>query len=147
MQESELTTIFKAPILRSFKFEDRNIYVFENDLVFIHVKPYQIITPEVFYESKALFEEHFPGKKFHLVFRHEQFSEVDPKVRELQASEEANFSLSDAPISINFSAKILAEFYLKFNKPIRPTKFFTSLEKAVDWSLKMRETLNYKKAV
>ena len=43
------------------------------------------------------------------------------------------FSKADAFVIKSMSQKILANFYIKINKPERPTKFFNNKEEAIDW--------------
>lgn len=42
-------------------------------------------------------------------------------------------SKADAFVIKSMAQKILANFYIKINKPERPTKFFNSKEDAIDW--------------
>jgi hypothetical protein len=43
------------------------------------------------------------------------------------------FSKADAFVISSMSQKILANFYIKINTPERPTKFFNSIEDALNW--------------
>lgn len=43
------------------------------------------------------------------------------------------YSKADAFVIKSLAQKILANFYLKINKPERPTKFFNKKEEALDW--------------
>ncbi len=47
--------------------------------------------------------------------------------------ESCSYALVDAYVAGNFGHKIIGNFYLKFNKPGRPTKIFKTLEEAVKW--------------
>ncbi len=44
-----------------------------------------------------------------------------------------NLSIATAIFTESLSSKILANFYIKFNKPPVPTKMFNSKEKAMEW--------------
>jgi hypothetical protein len=50
------------------------------------------------------------------------------------------YSSADAFVLKSMSQKILANFYLKINKPERPTKFFNDSETALTWLKKFNET-------
>ncbi|MDF2449327.1 MAG: hypothetical protein K0R26_1831 [Bacteroidota bacterium] len=50
------------------------------------------------------------------------------------------YSSADAFVLKSMSQKILANFYLKINKPERPTKFFNDSETALTWLKKFIET-------
>ena len=43
------------------------------------------------------------------------------------------YASADAYVATNFGHKIIGNFYLKFNKPGRPTKIFGTEKEAVDW--------------
>jgi len=43
------------------------------------------------------------------------------------------FSKADAFVIKSMAQKILANFYVKINKPERPTKFFNNKDEAIDW--------------
>jgi hypothetical protein len=43
------------------------------------------------------------------------------------------FSKADAFVIKSIAQKILANFYIKINKPERPTKFFNDKEEAINW--------------
>lgn len=56
------------------------------------------------------------------------------EAREYAASKEAvEFTLAEAYVIRNLAQKILGTFYINFNKPLVPTKLFTSEEEAVIW--------------
>lgn len=43
------------------------------------------------------------------------------------------YSKADAFVIKSMAQKILANFYIKINKPERPTKFFNNKEEAINW--------------
>lgn len=43
------------------------------------------------------------------------------------------FSKADAFVIKSMAQKILANFYIKINKPERPTKFFNNKDEAINW--------------
>lgn len=43
------------------------------------------------------------------------------------------YSKADAFVIKSMAQKILANFYIKINKPERPTKFFNSKDEAINW--------------
>ena len=58
------------------------------------------------------------------------------EAREYGASEEGlKFSLAEAFVLNSLAHKILANFYIKFNKPKVPTQFFKTKEEATVWLL------------
>ena len=62
------------------------------------------------------------------------FSNADIEVMEHQSRGEGIlFSLADAFVIHSLPQKIIANFYLKINKPVLPTKFFNKVEEAEIW--------------
>lgn len=78
------------------------------------------------------------GGRFYNIYEFESFAEMDPEVREWSANTSGNnYTFVDAIVISNFAQKLIADFYLKFNKPPMPTKIFKSKEKALEWILEM----------
>ena len=77
------------------------------------------------------------GGKFYNIFQFDSFSDIKPEMREWSADSDGNKNTyTDAIVIESLSQKIIADFYIKFNKPTLPTKIFYSLEKAANWTLK-----------
>jgi hypothetical protein len=80
------------------------------------------------------------GVRFYNIYEFESFAEMDPEVREWSANTSGNnYTFVDAIVISNFAQKLIADFYLKFNKPAMPTKIFKSREKASEWILEMND--------
>lgn len=78
------------------------------------------------------------GGRFYNIYEFASFAEMDPEVREWCANTSGNnYTFVDAIVISNFAQKLVADFYLKFNKPPMPTKIFKSREKALEWILGM----------
>ena len=74
------------------------------------------------------------GKKFPNMLTAKGFLNVHKDARALSASEGGNeFTLADALVVNSTAIKLIANFYISFNKPVRPTKLFNSEQKAVEW--------------
>lgn len=76
------------------------------------------------------------GGVFYNIYEFRSFADIEPEVRNWSAQKSGNlYTHIDAIVINNFAQKILTDFYLKFNKPIKPTKIFFSVEKALEWVL------------
>lgn len=54
--------------------------------------------------------------------------------RDHSASEDGTkYTLADAFVTNSLPQKILANFYVNFNKPLVPTKIFSETDKAIEW--------------
>jgi hypothetical protein len=85
-------------------------------------------------ESKKIMEENFPGKRFFLLVGSDGFFRVTKKARRLGASRAfSNHLCAVACYTTNASLLLIAELYIKINKPAVPTKLFSSREAAEEW--------------
>ncbi len=55
------------------------------------------------------------------------------EAREYLATYEGEVAVAMAIVSNNLAVRMLANFYVKFDKPRIPTKLFKSREEAIDW--------------
>ena len=73
-------------------------------------------------------------KKYPLLHIVKDFVTVDQEAREFAASEEGlRFSKVEAYVINSLAHKILANFYMKVNRPSVPTRFFRTKKEAVEW--------------
>ena len=74
------------------------------------------------------------GKESLVLIVADEFAQFDRDSSDLSASEEGQrYTVADALVVKSLSQKILANFYLKFNKPVKPTRIFTNEEEAITW--------------
>ena len=119
--------------------DDLELTVYANGLLHVNVPKYYSIDLLVYKKAQEWINTLGPEKSYHFIFEFASFAEVDPEMRKHRATEKGtNFSLSDALVISNFPQKMLGDFYLRINRPSRPTKVFYSVEKAVEWSLKLQ---------
>ena len=82
------------------------------------------------------------GNKMPIYMTIHEFLSVSNEGREFASSPEGvKFTLANALLIDSLPKKILFNFFVKFNKPIAPTKGFTTKEEAFNWLLlKSNET-------
>ncbi len=86
-----------------------------------------------------LFNEENRGHAYRNLFEFEPLVEIDPEVRKWASAPDGNKkTIADAILINSLAHKLQANFYLKFNKPVKPTKLFNAREKAVVWLLKQK---------
>jgi hypothetical protein len=74
------------------------------------------------------------GKKFPVLVLSGNDNTIDTEVMNFVAQPNSNpFALAEAYVISNISHKLLANFYLKINRPARPTKVFTKEKDAISW--------------
>ena len=65
--------------------------------------------------------------------------QFDKSAREFSASEEGfRYTLAEALLVKNFGHKLIATFYVNYNKPPKPSKIFTNQQKAEEWLLSFK---------
>ena len=63
-----------------------------------------------------------------------KYSTIDKSVREFISSKEGmQCSAAEAMVTTDLPQRIIGNFYMRVNKPIKPTAFFDTEEKAVEW--------------
>jgi hypothetical protein len=74
------------------------------------------------------------GKKYPVLVYSGVGTNIDTETMNYVATEKSNpFALAEAYLISNISHKLLASFYLKINRPFRPTRAFTAEQAAVSW--------------
>ncbi|HOZ86247.1 MAG TPA: hypothetical protein PL029_00755 [Bacteroidia bacterium] len=69
-----------------------------------------------------------------LLARHDEFALPGKANRDFWAKKEScPYSRADAFLINSTAMQLIANFYLRINKPRRPTKMFTSEEQAIKW--------------
>jgi len=63
-----------------------------------------------------------------------KFIQVGDDARRFAAGEESNkYTIADAFVINSVALKIVGNFYIRYNKPVRPTRLFTDEAEAVRW--------------
>ncbi len=85
-------------------------------------------------EVNAVFEKIIPGQRVPMLFIAGKHTSVSTQASKWGATEEATrFSLAEGFVLQSSTQKLLANFYLRFDKPAVPTRFFNSKEEAERW--------------
>jgi hypothetical protein len=74
------------------------------------------------------------GKAYPNLIFISQFLNAEADFRNYAAGEESNrFTKADAFVVNSVALKLIGNFYIRFNKPLRPTRIFTSAKEATSW--------------
>lgn len=131
MEKTDL--LIDIPCIAKLELDDAVFCLFENRIFYAVIKKHKKATMEVV-EAGYRFLNENGGGKFYNIYQFETFSDVDPEVRSWAAKESGNkYTIVDAIVISSFALKIIADFYLKFNKPEKPTRIFTTTESALNW--------------
>ena len=70
----------------------------------------------------------------------DELTQFDSEAREFSASREGTrYTIADAIVVKNLAQRLLADFYLKFNKPKKPSKIFSTEKEAVLWLFSLKQ--------
>lgn len=121
--------------LSRFEFKKLIVTYYHPGILHVYIKPDAVLElsdlgPVTEYVSSI------GPKKFRNLFEFAAYSTTDDSVRKWASDPEGNTrTIADAIVLKGMDQKLIADFYLKFNTPIKPTKLFNNLNDAVDWLL------------
>lgn len=132
--------IFKdIKCISEFETEYAIYRIYDNNIFYVVIKKHQKASMEIVNDGYDFINEN-GGGKFYNIYEFESFSDVDPEVRSWAAQDSGNnYTIIDAIVITSLAQKIIANFYLKFNKPDKPTRIFTNLENGLNWVLEYIE--------
>ena len=74
------------------------------------------------------------GKEYLNIVTIKHYVTIHKEARALSASLQGNrYTIADAMVVNSTALKLVMNLYMAFDKPIRPTKNFTTEEKAIEW--------------
>lgn len=132
----EIERVFEKITMRLYANGIMNV-IFKND-TYIDIQDIEAVM--------SWMEEIGKGRMFVNLMEGAYNSDISPEVREFAASSSQNkYTIADAMVISSQAHKIVTNFYLKFNKPIKPTKIFTDRNKAIEWLLDQK--IKYHEAI
>ncbi len=126
--------VTEIPVSR-FEFKKLIVSYYSNGILHVYVKPDTVIDltdlgPVTDYVSSI------GPKKFLNLFEFAVYSSTDDNVRKWASDPAGNTrTIADAIVLKGLDQKLIADFYLKFNAPIKPTQLFNNVKEAADWLL------------
>ena len=106
----------------------------EPGIILVHFKSKSVVTIEEQAVNLAAHQK-FAGEKAHcIIYTADEFVNFTPEARQRakELEHKINF-LAAASISKNIAYKIVADFYIRFNKPKKPFRNFNDEKKAIEW--------------
>ena len=111
-----------------------SIYLQTNGILRIEIAKTDEITISNVKEFLEVIKELGEGKAFCNLIVVKDFIHIDSETRKFNASEEANmYTIAEALIIKSSALRIVGNFYIRFNKPTRPTRIFTRENEATTW--------------
>lgn len=128
----------------SREFETMTLTLYSNNIMHVLVKKDSLVSLQ---DAKEVIE--WVGsiggeKKYVNLMEAQPNSEVDADARAYIASENQNkYTIADGMVVESLAHRLLSNFYMKFNKPVKPTRVFTNREKAIQWLLQQKQLYSH----
>lgn len=127
--EKKGVTFIKQIELRSVEIKLRSDGIMQFDL-----KPCDEFTVNDLNEANSVADKLGEDKIFPRLIFVNHFIRFDKDVRAHNATEESlRTTLAAAFVTNILALKFIGNFYISFNKPVRPTRIFNSQKEAVEW--------------
>lgn len=124
----------EVEIVKEIFFEDSSVSFRSDGLAWVCIKTSNDVEIKHVVEIVGALEEYGKGKKFPLLITTQKYTLPSPEARAYIATAESDpYASAEAYVIQSFSQKLVGNVYLQFNKPARPTRIFTSEEKAIEW--------------
>ena len=116
------------------------ISLWEDGIVQMDMKAVDEFTMEDARQCAETLKQLAKNKKIALMGTINHYVSMDKDVREFWASELLESCIKcEAFVIENVSMKMIAKFYILFNKPKRPTQLFTSEKSALNWLNELKD--------
>ncbi len=121
-------------IIKVYTFEESSVSFRSDGLVWVCIKTSNDVEIKHVVEIVGALEDYGKGKKYPLLITTPKFTLPNAKARAYIATAESDpFASAEAYVIQSFSQKLVGNSFLQFNKPARPTRIFSSEEKAIEW--------------
>lgn len=122
-----------------FEYPKLIVSVYNHSILHVFVKPDSLLEMKDIQEI-TIYINALGERKYRNVFEFSKYASTDDAVRKWASDPEGNKrTMADAIVINGLDQKILADFYLKFNHPIKPTKLFGNVKEAIDWLITIEE--------
>jgi hypothetical protein len=111
----------------------------DDGIIELYANDHHVYIIEDVKENVKTFGELTGNEKVPVLIIGGSFSSLDDQTREFMATEESlKYSKAEAFLITSLAQKILINFYIKFNKPLVPTRVFTDKEEAIEWLMQYK---------
>ncbi|MES2761641.1 MAG: hypothetical protein V4677_05520 [Bacteroidota bacterium] len=123
-------------ILTHINFDYAHVQLLNNGIVKIEMLEDQIIDLQEAVQLNIAQGELLEGKPGLVLMVADSSTQFTSDARDFSASSEGlRFSIAEAILVKNLAQRIVVSFYLKINKPAKPSKAFNTEEEAIKWLL------------
>jgi hypothetical protein len=120
--------------MKTIELKATTVQLRDDGIMHIHIKEGNEMQLEDAIEAVETMGKLGNKQKFPVLIDCGPFATIDKDVRIFSASKEANiYTSADAVAYHSFAHKLLADFYVNYNKPSIPTKVFLDNISAIEW--------------
>jgi hypothetical protein len=120
--------------MKEIVYSHSKIFLRPDGIVVIDVRDEGIIGKQIVEEIVNAVEKITGGKAAPNLILTRPGAMVDKEAREFSSSPRGmQFTVADAMVIHNLPQKVVANFYLRINRPEKPTRFFSDEEEAITW--------------
>lgn len=120
--------------MKEIELEKSLVCLADNGIMHIHIKTGSDLQLRDAELIATAISELGMGKKYPVLIDAGVFSSIDNEARVFSASMRSNIYIhADAIAYCHLAQRLMAQFYLKHNKPLVPTSIFSDKIEAVDW--------------
>ncbi len=139
--EKENINVFRANLIAETEEHGVQFKLYENRILHVVIPRFHKIKWNIIEAAYTFLDAH-GGGRFYNIYEFNSFADVEPEIREWAADTSGNrYTHTDAIVIGSLSQKIISDFYLRFNRPSKPTRIFYSLDKAAEWTLGQLEEM------
>lgn len=125
--------------MKTYKCKASTITPIDNNILLINILPDVKFEMEDYMELFNAVGQIGNGAKFYNLIHVGDYTIPSAEVRDISASiDGSRFKIADAFIINSLAQKIVANGYLKINKPVVPTRVFNRVNLALDWLLESK---------
>lgn len=125
----------ETDVISSVRTSKSTIHLLSNGVVIVEVDDNVMVELNDIKEIVRMQGELTDQKKHPVVTVPSEFTTISKEARHYMSGKEAaKYTSADAFIIRALAHKILADFYMRFQNPVVPTKIFRTREEAVEWA-------------
>ncbi len=123
-------------LLHERELEIATVRIYSNDI--FHVYFYSGGNLDMDFVSRVYdFVNETGQRAYYNLYEFEPHVDIEPEVRAWASAPDGNKNtIADALLISSLPHKLMANFYMKFNKPVKPTRIFNNRDRAVQWLLR-----------
>jgi hypothetical protein len=119
------------------EFKKLSVSVYSNLVLHAIIKPDALLELEDVIEVNK-YVHSLGAKKYLNLYEFSKHASTDDSVRKWASDPAGNaLSIADALVINGLDQQLIADFYLKFNTPVIPTKLFNNVNEALRWLLSL----------